>query len=169
FAASQAGVDESEGDRVHLNVEGSPLAGQGAGESDDARFGRGVVGLAKVSPRRGGGTDVDDLARAGLTPLRALTFRRAAQQGRRSSNASTGPGNDSCPAVQPGWRAACFACGLDRSEVWTHEGGIGVKAISNLRLARLGRSVWTPAGGRPASPAVSFAAASRNRRCKAKA
>src|SRR5690348_7235828 len=74
FRRRQASVNQTEGCGVHLDVHRSPLARQRLGEADDARLSRGIVGLAKIAARAGGGTDIHDLSCASGSTLFDLLF-----------------------------------------------------------------------------------------------
>src|SRR5690348_2704255 len=76
FRRCQASVNQAERRGVHLDVYRPPLARQGFGEADDARLGRGIVGLAKVAPRAGSGTDIHHFSRARNPALFNLLFSR---------------------------------------------------------------------------------------------
>src|SRR5689334_12990394 len=51
---SQAGIYKSKGRAIYLDIKRGPFARQSPGQSDNARLGCGIIGLAKVPPRAGG-------------------------------------------------------------------------------------------------------------------
>lgn len=53
-------MDEAEGDGVSTNTEGTPLLGNGFGETNNCRLCGSVVGLSNIPVKTRGRRDVDD-------------------------------------------------------------------------------------------------------------
>src|SRR5262245_52739159 len=85
----QPRLDEAKGDRVYVDLQRPPLAGEGLRDPDEAGLARGVVDLADVALRAGDRGHVDDLAED-LAALLEILLRRFAQGRRRGAEDAEG-------------------------------------------------------------------------------
>jgi len=53
-------MDEAKGDDVGTNTEGTPLLGNGFGETNNCRLGSSIVGLSNIPVKTRSRRDVDD-------------------------------------------------------------------------------------------------------------